>query len=299
MDDVLARHRKEQQELQGRITQKKKHASKKTRRGVNDECDTTERDLKETQQAEIDELHQSPIENDMVDLILDDEGVGQGEDGSDKPDKKLGFIEEARQEETANLQGRPKKPNRQKARLARRAAEQDAQVAAAEEEAANLPDLRDTEIKAMKSQMEKRGLVETFIQPDGHCLYSAVAYGLPSEEVKKSGPFSPAFQDVRHTAADFISKHPDDFAAFLEEPLEMYTKKIRDTAEWGGQLELQAIARAYNADIYVLQSDGRVEKIESDAAESAGKAQDVWLAYYRHSFGLGEHYNALSQTEKT
>ena len=299
MENVLARHRKEQRDLQGRITQKKKGASKKTRKGVNDECDVMERDMKEKQQAEINGEDHSSIENGLSDLRMDDQATYEGEDGSAEPEKRVAFVEEAHDEAALGQQARPKKPNRQKARMARRAAEQEAQVQAAKEEAATLPDLRDTEIKAMNLQIEKRGLVEIFIQPDGHCLYSAVAHGLSPEEVKRSGPFSPTYQNVRYTAADFISKHPDDFAAFLEEPLEIYTKKIKDTAEWGGQLELQAIARAYNVDIHVLQSDGRVEKIESDAADSASKSQVVWLAYYRHSFGLGEHYNALRKAEKT
>lgn len=258
-----------------------------------------ERDLKEKQQAELNGKGHPPIENGLSDLTMDDQATYESEIGSAEPEKKVAFVEEAHDEAALGKQARPKKPNRQKARMARRAAEQEAQITAAKKEAANLPDLRDAEIKAMKSHMEKRALVETFIQPDGHCLYSAVAHGLPPEEVKKSGPFSPAYQNVRYTAADFISKHPDDFAAFLEEPLDQYTKKIKDTAEWGGQLELQAIARAYNADVHVLQSDGRVEKIESDAADSAGKGKDVWLAYYRHSFGLGEHYNALRKAETT
>jgi hypothetical protein len=39
--------------------------------------------------------------------------------------------------------------------------------------------------------------------------------------------------------------------------------------EWGGQLELQAIARAYGVEINVVQKDGRMEKIESgEFAES-------------------------------
>jgi len=70
--------------------------------------------------------------------------------------------------------------------------------------------------------------------------------------------------------------------------------KIKDTAEWGGQLELQAIARAFAVQVNVLQADGRVEKIES---ETGSKDDPVWLAYYRHSFGLGAHYNALKKAD--
>ncbi|KAK5345969.1 OTU protein, partial [Exophiala xenobiotica] len=106
------------------------------------------------------------------------------------------------------------------------------------------------------------------------------------------------YQNVRYAAAEFMAANSDDFAAFMEEPLESYVQKIRDTAEWGGQLELQAISRAYTIDINVLQADGRVEKI-SCGTEKAADTRDVWLAYYRHSFGLGEHYNALKKVDKS
>ena len=49
--------------LQGRITQKKKNATKKTRKGVNDECGTLEGDLRSRQQAEIDALQPSTVED--------------------------------------------------------------------------------------------------------------------------------------------------------------------------------------------------------------------------------------------
>jgi OTU domain-containing protein 6 len=90
-----------------------------------------------------------------------------------------------------------------------------------------------------------------------------------------------------------MEAHPNDFVGFLEEPIEAYARKIKDTAEWGGQLELQAIAKSYNVDINVLQADGRIEKITSGGSEDGHKT--IWLAYYRHSFGLGEHYNALNK----
>ena len=53
LEEAQARHRKENKDLQGRITQKKKQATKKTRKGVNDECAELERQLKEAQAAEL------------------------------------------------------------------------------------------------------------------------------------------------------------------------------------------------------------------------------------------------------
>ncbi len=298
-NELRAKHRREQKDLQGRITQKRKNATKKTRKGVNDECEALERDLKQRQQSEIEALHSSSVGDAIQNLGLDIE------DGPDQAETTVGLLVKSvsfdataqdKSEEAQPAQQRSKKPNRQKERLARRAAEQEAQVATAAEEAANMPNLRYQEMTAMNNQLKQHDLDETFIQPDGHCLYSACAHGLNPDEVKKSGPHSPPYQNVRYAAADFISQHADDFVPFLEEPLDSYVKKIKQTAEWGGQLELQAIARAYHVNINVLQADGRVEKIES-GAESKGN--DVWLAYYRHSFGLGEHYNALKRSENT
>ncbi|KIW61321.1 hypothetical protein PV05_01456 [Exophiala xenobiotica] len=297
MEDLLAKHRKEKRDLQARITQKKKNATKKTRKGVNDECERLERELAEKQQAEVDQLEpkQAQLAAAVDGLKLDE----PAEETTDEPETETAEVqpEPANGDFTAE-QSRSKKPNRQKARLARRAAEQQAQVAAAAAEAENMPDLRDQEISTMKKQMETRGLVETMIRPDGHCLFSACAHSMSPEQVPQSGPNKEPYQNVRYAAAEFMAAHPDDFSAFMEEPLESYVKKIRDTAEWGGQLELQAISRAYSININVLQADGRVEKI-SCGTEKGADTSDVWLAYYRHSFGLGEHYNALKKVDKS
>jgi OTU domain-containing protein 6 len=70
--------------------------------------------------------------------------------------------------------------------------------------------------------------------------------------------------------------------------------KVRDTGEWGGQLELMALAKTYAVNINVLQDFGRIEKIEGERDDGAAKS--VWLGYYKHGFGLGEHYNSLRKT---
>jgi OTU domain-containing protein 6 len=305
MEELQARHHKEQRDLQSRITQKKKNASKKTRKGVNDECDALQQELLERQQAEVAALNQTTIVENVQALHLHDREAETGEGGlaviSSEKDISAGTnAEVGRATPAANpvssAEGRNKKPNRQKARLARRAANQEAQALKAAEEAATLPNLREQELGAMKEHLKRMGLTEITIRPDGHCMYSAVATQLHDERlqsmVSDHSPSAKPYQLVRITAADFISSHPDDFAAFLEEPLDAYVAKIRDTAEWGGQLELQAVARAYNVDINVLQADGRVEKIESGSSSSE---DTLWLAYYRHSYSLGEHYNALQK----
>lgn len=318
MDDLLSKHRKEQKDLQGRITQKKKSATKKTRKGINDECEQMQRDLSEKQQAEIAQLNGDPTEE-LQDLSLEDDQPADDEDS--KQDKPTEEPQEA--EPTAESTPEPasvstsKKPNRQKARLARRAAEQAAQSAAAAEEAATQTNYRGNEQEVMDAVFKKLGLKEIEVTPDGHCLYSAVAKQLdesglglrpdPSRIVLQpatqsridtvASPQHDGYRAVRAVTADFIIEHKEDFEAFVEEPLESYTRKIKLTAEWGGQLELQAIARAYGVDINVVQKDGRMEKIESGDSDSFDEEEKrkrvIWLAYYRHTYGLGEHYNAL------
>jgi OTU domain-containing protein 6 len=314
MEELQARHRKELRDLQSRITRKKKSATKKTRKGVNDECATLERELNERHQAEILQLNGEPAANGTPDvddpLPADDNAPMMGE----TPSSSLSALqisdnaaEDTRNRHTPSQPKAPpqsKKPNRQKARLARRAAEQEAQATQATEEALYLPNLREQEQVAMEKQFKDHNLLEREIRPDGHCLYSAVAsqlrdIGVGLSPTISTETLSECNQDescklVRVATAKFMEDHADDFAPFLEEPFDDYVAKIKDTAEWGGQLELQAIARAYGVDINVLQARGRTEKVDSGHG-SDGK--QIWLAYYHHYFGLGEHYNALKSKD--
>lgn len=337
MEDLLLRHRKEQKDLQARITQKKKSATKKTRRGVNDECERLQRELSERHQAEIAELTGETLQNeseppadDLGDLSLNGDSATNG-DTKDLGSTPNGTAGESTTPDSASASAlissgsstpsatstttRTKKPNRQKARLARRAAEQAAAAAAASEEASQLTNHRENEQEAMDAAFKKLNLKEIEINPDGHCLFSAVATQLdelglglrpdpsrivigPTTQTRIDTVASPkhdGYRAVRAVTADFIAEHKDEFEPFMEEPLESYTRKIKLTAEWGGQLELQAIARAYGVDINVVQGDGRIERIEAGDVDEEERAKRViWLAYYRHTYGLGEHYNALT-----
>lgn len=300
-EQTLARHRKEQKDLQARVTQKKKGASKKTRKGVNSECEDLERQLKEKHQQELSALDgETPPDADEVPELDSDTPNDSTDDAAEKPvnglqDSTISTPPNG-DENTALGSGQGTKRNRQKERLARRAAEQEAAAIEAEKEAAKLPNWKRQERSAMLREFKSQGLDEKEIQPDGHCLFSAVADQLLQAGIPLGGDAGDVaeterYRVVRRAAAHWMEGHPDDFAPFLEEPLGVYVHKIRDTAEWGGQLELLALARSYKVEICVLQ-DGRTERIEP--GEEAGKDLDkIWLAYYRHGYGLGEHYNSL------
>ncbi|KAM3429060.1 hypothetical protein MY4824_008483 [Beauveria thailandica] len=305
VEQAQARHRKELKDLQGRITNKKKNATKKTRKAVNDDCEQLERALRERQAAEIAALNGEMPADDAADedeqtQLGADQALSQQveaesnvatEEGTDK-------VDNTQQQQQQQQQQPPpgKKRNRQKERLARRAADQAVAMTKAEMEASTMINHRAIENAYMKKKMEAEGLVEQDIAPDGHCLFSAVADQLQTQlSIPLGGTTTtaaavsemkePPYKTVRRAATDFMESHGDDFAPFVEGDFAMYLARMRDTAEWGGEPELIALARAYGVGIRVVQ-DGRTEEI--------GQGEKVmWLAYYRHGYGLGEHYNSL------
>jgi OTU domain-containing protein 6 len=325
LEAIQARHRKEQRDLQSRITSKKKNATKKTRKGVNDECADLERQLKERQAQELSGLSGEPDgpegdegeeqEQGEINGVSHEGGDDKASNGLAEQLKNTSISDSSAPAPSSQLPSTPTqdqgqsstatKRNRQKDRLARRAAEQEAAAAAAEAEAANMTDHRKIEKTYLLREFKANGLVEKEIQPDGHCLFSAVADQLAQASIPlgggggdgsdAKGPTTTMlpYKVVRRRAAEYMLAHPDDFAPFLEEGLEGYARKMRDTAEWGGQLELTALANVYGVEIKVLQ-DGRTETIEPAPENAAGEDRGkVWLAYYRHGYGLGEHYNSL------
>lgn len=302
LEQIQSRHRRETKDLQGRITQKKKNASKKTRKGVNSECEELERSLKERHAQELSALNgntpadEEPSSDDEHAEEVDDMTEKLAESSISTPAKS----EDGDQNGSTNGAAQPKKRNRAKERLARRAEEQAAAVEAAKLEALSQPDVKEMERKKISAQITSHGLVERLIRPDGHCLFSAVADQLVQVSVPLDGIANGEWEErdgykfVRDKAAGYMEGHPEDFEGFLEEPLKTYVEKIRGTAEWGGHLELMALSKAYEVEICVLQ-DGPMQIIEP--GEKKEEREKIWLAYYRHGFGLGEHYNSLRKAK--
>ena len=301
MEEILKRHRQEKRDLQAKITHKKKSATKKTRKTVNDECSRLERELEERQAGELqpNNIH-SPGE-DEPDERFEPLASHSEIDSLSTPSKVSGEVERdlsALSISSPDIDKPTKKPNRQKQRLARRAAEQNAVSEQAEREAADLPNLREQEMQKMREASEGLGRVEKDIPSDGHCLYAAIADQLrdagmdlkPTMELRSEGDARYGYAVIRQVAAACIEQHPNDFEPFLEVPLAEHARTVRDTGEWGGHIELVALAKAYDVDINVLQADGQVNKIEGGSSSARGS---LWLAYYLHSHGLGEHYNSL------
>ncbi|CAA7271740.1 unnamed protein product [Cyclocybe aegerita] len=164
---------------------------------------------------------------------------------------------------------------------------------------------------AIKNVCRNLNLEVFEINPDGHCLYSAIA-----DQLVLLGLASPAqmnYAAIRNFAANYIRSHPDDFLPFLPStggedsegaldaglmnPLQFdsYCKMVRDTATWGGEPEVVALSRAFNIPIHVVQGGNpsivKHYPREGDAGDPNGPT--VWISYHRKLYGLGEHYNSL------
>ena len=307
MEALQARHRKERQDLQSRNTQRRKSATKENRNAILLECDALEHQLHESQRRAVAELS-GPLRS-AADAILQQEDHRRHDDGVE--DSSKGDGDDTSASATSPPARSMRKPNRQRARLARRAAALETQMEEAAEEAARLPDRRESERTHMAVLLQSHHLAEKDVRPDGHCLYSAIAdqlvvAGLPLEPTPDGSStrtsddeidHQPDYRKVRRAAADYVRHHPDHFAPFLEEAPDVYAHRIGETAEWGGHLELIAIARSYGVVIQVLQADGPLQSIRPQEATSED-GPTLWLAYYRHRYGLGEHYNSLRPTRK-
>ncbi|KAJ7709951.1 cysteine proteinase, partial [Mycena rosella] len=151
------------------------------------------------------------------------------------------------------------------------------------------------------------------INPDGHCLFSAIADQLQLLSIIPAPQAS--YVNTRVAASTYIYTHPDDFLPFLPsaagedgagaldaglmspQEFEQYCASIRDTAVWGGEPEILALSRAYNVPIHVIQG-GQPPVVVHNPTDSSTDAQVtdervVRISYHRRMYGLGEHYNSL------
>lgn len=103
---------------------------------------------------------------------------------------------------------------------------------------------------------------------------------------------------LRAIAADYMLAHADDFAPFLDMPddctdthalLCQYADKVRSTSEWGGQLELRALAAALQCVIIVHAAAQPPLRMGDDVAG----APELHVSYHKRLLSLGEHYNSV------
>jgi len=149
--------------------------------------------------------------------------------------------------------------------------------------------LRKIELEQIQAVLTPLKLKVSEVDADGHCLYRAVGAQTGTN-----------YMAIRSLCADTLLKHQDEFAPFCEytddiSTFDEYLSKVRNSAEWGGHLELRALGIALNRPIYVysVQSGAKPLAIHEDSEGEEAGNEPILLSYHLHYYALGEHYNQV------
>ncbi|KAF3985042.1 hypothetical protein FT663_05383 [Candidozyma haemuli var. vulneris] len=298
MEQLLTQHKKEQRDLVSRITGLKKQATKKNRKSVLSQCEQLQNDLDTKQKREIEELN----------------GTAPEKDDDVSPEALLASmsLEEASKpvSESSEPSSNPKtKRNRAKERLQKRQEQLDAMRSQALEEAAGETDYRAIEQESMGKVLAANGLAAWAIKPDGHCLFASI-----QDQLKQRSGVEVSIEKLREEAAEYVRKHRDEFVPFLFDEQTMslrdvdeYTRELETTAMWGSDMEIIALARRYGVVIKVFSAgsapimfnedlQGLEDREDEEEDKEEGSLPEpgtmLYLAFYKHNYGLGEHYDS-------
>ncbi|XP_045116148.1 deubiquitinase OTUD6B-like isoform X2 [Portunus trituberculatus] len=286
-EELAARHRKEKKELQAKVQQMKKmvNKDKKKKKEVLEEITQLEKDLKQRHAEELALLKASEetvtdVGSEVAVLSLEEEeeeeGVQDNEASSPPQEGKP----------TEKKVSKAEKRRKKKAEANR---EREARIK--EEMANNKNCARNVEAEKLKELLRERQLKMHEIEPDGNCMYAAIAHQAGNNTTVPG---------LRAQAGQFIRSNFSDFAPFITDPKtgEMLTPEqfseycdlIVKTPAWGGQPELRALSQVLHRRIEVLQAEGSPIVFGEDWTQH----KTIHLAYYRHYYGLGEHYNSVT-----
>ncbi|KAG0030272.1 OTU domain-containing protein 6B [Podila clonocystis] len=304
-DELKARHKKEQKDLQAKVTGLKKTATKgdkKKKKEVLAEVAQLESSLKKQQDEEEKNWIQAngdPNASSQVDQIgaAPEEEEEDDFDPNDIPIDHLSMEPEPAKPKPQQQQPSGKKPNRQKARKDRKAQALKELQDEAEKEAEGQVNMNEVERKAIEELAQVMGVKVQDVTADGHCLYNAIA-----DQLSQHYQTQTSVKSLRHETAEHMRENADDFLPFLTnkqgdmmspEDFTEYCNDLESTAVWGGQPELLALSRVHKVPIWVVQMGSPTVKLSADVYSTK---TPLMVSYHRHMYGLGEHYNSLRPT---
>ncbi|CAN0210293.1 unnamed protein product, partial [Hapterophycus canaliculatus] len=90
-----------------------------------------------------------------------------------------------------------------------------------------------------------------------------------------------------------LRSSPDDYVPFLDgleagPEFEQYCGKVEGSAEWGGQVELQALCSALEVPIEVFSAMSPPLLLGEQF-----EGPPLLLTYHEHYYALGAHYNSV------
>ncbi|KAI5964194.1 OTU2 [Candida pseudojiufengensis] len=298
LDDILQRHKKENKDLIATITGLKKEATKKTRKNVLARCQELEDNLKRKHQEELSEFNNDETANtNEEDEVTPEQLLAQlsVEENDEQSDDKSKAPSKAPEGTTGSSTG--KKRNRAKERLIKRQQEIDRIKAEAEKESENSINYRQIEIDSMNKLLSLNDLKVYEIKPDGNCLFASIQNQLIERHNLVENEIS--IQKLRDLSSDYILENKNDFIPFLFDEttgeikdIDEYCNELKITTMWGSDMEILALSKIFECCIIIHQAGASSIEINKDTVYDDPKPT-LHLGYYKHSYGLGEHYNSL------
>ncbi|XP_039096891.1 deubiquitinase OTUD6B-like [Hyaena hyaena] len=276
-EQLVRRHRKEKKELQARIQGLKNAVpknDKQRRKQLTEDVAKLEAEMEQRHKEELEQLRLTSKGSKIDSVAVNISNVV--------------------------LENQPPRISKaQKRRDKKAALEKEREERIAEAETENLSGARHLESEKLAQILAARQLEIKQIPSDGHCMYRAIEDQLKEQKC----PLTMAA--LRSQTAEYIKGHVEDFLPFLTNPNmgEMYTQEefrkycddIINTAAWGGQLERRALSHILQTPIEIIQADSPPIVV----GEEYKKKNPLILVYMRHAYGLGEHYNSVTQLVNT
>jgi OTU domain-containing protein 6 len=136
------------------------------------------------------------------------------------------------------------------------------------------------------------------ISSDGNCLYRAISHQLQQHQ-DTTTTTTMTFTKVRSLCADMLLQHRDDYEPFCEyhndkvTSYEEYVEQVRHSSEWGGQLELRALAQGLQRTIVVYSADAAPLHMTPSSSNTNNDNDVLRVSFHRSYYALGEHYNSV------
>ncbi|CAL1145988.1 unnamed protein product [Cladocopium goreaui] len=287
-EELEERHEREVQELEERSTQHVAQVTESAGKGKKGK-QLIEAAQREVEQWDYDlrEKHREELE-----LLMDSLNGGPKDVATEeKPEVKVTEEDEAEK-------ARRKKEKAQKKRQAKADKEAQREAEKEREKLEAGPSARDVELEALHGvlSVQKPPLKVLEIPSDGHCLYRSIA-----DQVRRvrpdlcdyQGPADEMYREVRRICAKSLRGDMENYAPFAElkdgGDFEGYCQRVESSADWGGELELRALADAMKVRVQVFQA-GSDQPLVLGAAVKAAPLQ---VSFHRHYYALGEHYNSV------
>lgn len=195
---------------------------------------------------------------------------------------------------TSSLSNKQEKARQKRAKQRQAELERQTQIDQETAKAGRSP--RDVELELLNQQIGANYVIAE-IPADGHCLYRAVAAQLnnPAQD----------YRTVRGICADCLLQHANAYAPFAEldqgcGTFTNYCERVRSGTEWGGHLEIRALATALQRSIHIYSVAAAVNgytavEPEDPVQRNSGhnELEPIRLSYHVHYYALGEHYNQV------